>query len=1219
MKKLDVGMRSDETMVDQIPGSWRHAQNMITNRKNYSVSNEEGADNITPTIGGTGTTAYPSTKKMIGEIKYQNDRILFFATTVPEDSEMGRIKEDGKYYPIIKDATSKVVLNLNENYPVNGTAAKKYNDNVIVSWTDVNDNLCLLNIDVLPFKVDTDFTVNTADVAKAKTLIKLFPQFLDPIPQITLTGSGLPSQTSTGCKILEGLGSLTTGTYHPFMRYKFPDGTYTSFTKVYNGIPLSPTSLGGTINTLMGGEIGDATGKSIELVLTNIDTNYQKIQVGYLHVAGNITRAYIEKDYKINNNTTVTVQLDGSNRTEITLEEVLTPNSVYKKVESITSLQNTLYLGGVEYDDEFDFQDHANTIDVKWTFPLSGVNIYHDVSHTGRDNYASGSNAFLFKSFKWGECYAFYIRFKLTNGLYSKAFHIPGRVANSGDRDVMNPDLTSPYAIYNALDGNNPVYKYQVKNTHTTTNTTIAEGTMSYWENEDEEYPLDPTNPSNIHPKFASIPGITTSDRKVRHHQFPDMTALAGIGTGYKFVNEAGVSPNKTLSSVPLGVKFTINIPSGLIDQVDTWEILYAERNNTNIRILASDLATTGYGSNPVRFNHFDLMISRPGLVPSYIKPLASWGGPGAGANQNNFIEALTSNSMITSTDPNLFHNVSTFNYVGANTTVPINNTGFSDCIAMNVSPVISSGFDCNLYDICLYKRNVYMDFNNQNLVSSGYTKKATSGIQNMVIYGGDVYVNRHSVETTTGATIPIFHYICESVSNIALRKEDLTQNKFFAPKSTTPSDSWFGYDSSYNAINKFNIPNIYFPEDNGFQDATKFPSLIAKSLTETTEGKSINWRTFKVNSYYIMPKDKGKIISILGNDRIMYIQHEFSLFIAEIKDSLKTSDGAEIASLGVTDLFDRPPIEVNPIKSGRCGSQSKFANILCDMGYVSIDRQKGWVNLVPHGSTQAITISDHGMYKFWRDHGQTVDTVTDNPFIGKGYTIAYDSLYKRLIICKMDATYPFTISYSPTLNESRGGWLSFHTYSPNFISENRLGLVVYENTQKKVFKHNSTTLKSTFYDSVAKESFIDVVFNENPEITKTFDNANWISTVENATTIFDNETATHLIAYTGTKCTDKIDLAKSSRAWYSRDSKNVEGTWNFNNFRDMVIDPSLPFLDSTPQKALISSNISTTKSWYNKSKFLSKFAVFRLIYSNVVQKDFHLNYVGSNYKRSNR
>lgn len=1219
MKDLTVGMRLDELPSDQIEGSWRFARNVVTQLNGKAITNENGADDITPIVGGVGSTIYPNNKKLIGEITLPNERIQFFGTTSAADSEIGRLKADGLYYPILKDA----ILNFNENYPIEGTFEQKFNGNIIISWVRGNDSPQILNIDCFPFNIDGLFAVIPADVEKAKSFLKTFPNYKTPYVDFA------------NLEVVEGLGALTSGAYYPILGYELLDGTITSWINTYNGIPIYTTNLNKTHKDVNGGLGGELTGKGIKITFTNIDTNYKKLRLGYIYVSNGITTAYYEKSIIITNST-MTLSLTGlSTRTQITLNEVLVQNAVIDSAESVTSVKGALIYANVKEPEEYNFQTYANQIEVQWVRERE-ISINGSIKNANAGTYQDPKMVFFNKTFKSGEAYAFYIRLLYKNGKRSKAFHIPGRASLAGDRDQLNNG--SPLdAYYNLLNNSNPVYKFQVFNTNT--NITATSGKMGYWENSDEEYPLDPNNVLNIHPDFSNISGISVADRKVRHHVFPDLSNLNnGVTAAEKFVygsliGSGGSYPVQDLKSKAFGIKIiNVNIPVDLLPLIDGWEICYGERSNDSIRILGNDCASTtsaGGAGQINKYQQFDLMVSKSGLIPTYLKSLWNYGNNGAIIGEEaNFVEDLNTSIRYVNA-PFQIINIIDFFYLGENVTAPHNNSGKAEDISMNINNAFLQTFDIataatpqnvTLVDFCIFRSNTYLGFNTRNLISTGVIIKVNvSGIQaTKDIYGGDCYINRHSFNPLNGGT-KAASWVVESAYNIGLRREDLTQNKFFAPKSSTPTPSWYGYNFDYNCVNNFNQTGIYYPAENCTDaDVTNFPNRIIRSIPESTENSSINWRTFKISSYYETIKTKGKIIKVTGVNKTLYIHTEYSLFVARIKDKLEINNQS-IASLGSSDLFETEPDEILPVNEGISGTQSKYACIVCRLGYCFIERSEGKIYVLPFDSLTPKEISSQGMYNFFRKYAQTSNKNIDNPFIGMGYTMSYNNDNNTLIVVKNDSNgYQFTISYNIKLNQGNGGWVSFHDYSPNYISYNRNGLFAVQNIQHKVYKHNSNVLKASYYlGPLIKESYIEVVFNDSLETSKIFNNFNWITTAEKNGVSYKQETITHILIYNNTQCSGKILLNKGTNLWYSSDVRNVEDTWNFSDFTDMTKDTTLSFMDD--KGTLITSNISTTKNWFDMSKIISKFAICRLYIDNNSQHNVHIHLVGSNIEKSDR
>lgn len=1263
MKKLNKGLRRDELPIDQPDGSWRDAKNIVAYKKFQALSNENGMDEITPVTDGFGHYNYPS-KNVIGVITMNEERILFFGSAFPIDSEIGRITKDGFYIPIIKDA----ILNFNDNFPINGTYEVK-NNNTIISWTDSFNKLRILNIDCIPFKLNPDFSVKTSDKNKAKKFLSIFSDFNTPI--INTDGYLKNGQYVFNVKVNTN-GALLSGVYYPIFTYILPDGTQTGWSKVFNGIPIISDSVFSDGKKINGGIGGQPTNKSIDILFKNLDTDYEKIKVGYLYIKNGVTLAYEEPEVIITKSELI-ISLTGSTKVQLDLNEILIPNIIYDKAKSITNLQNRLYIANLEEPAEIDYQNFANLINVKWfrgDFNNSKeliTNVQVDINSTSSGQnpfyggFQAGENVFFNKNFKSGETYAFYIVFKLKNGRYSKSFHIPGRVVSTkyglGDRDILT-SATIPY-----INRNGTARRYQLANTAPVPALPFIEGEMGYWENVDEEYPLDPNNALLMHPKFNNINGVTISDRKVRHHTFPDLTSFySNTNQNDRFVfnnnfysyggvgSNVGINYSDTLQTNPLGIKVSnINIPNNLLPLIDSYEICYAKRNEINTRVIGNDCTSYDepYGMTlaavPIKFQQFDLMTSKSGLFPNYIKPV--WKYKSRNNDVRNFAEGLYASEPyeynyvtdeLQGIDPIIEHI-----YLGQNVTVPFNNTGRADCLYFtglypidnltsipqalhydinDNGPIPNPDKDIGLFDFCIYRTNMYKDFQNQDLISTGIGFKVTvAGIQSPItVWGGDTYINRYSVVPTDVVSTPM-SYIVESVSNIGLRYEDLVLGKFFAPRNIgTPS--WFGYNKDFNAINTFNKIDIYYPEDiNGCAPSIKkLPNRIAFSQVSGSESLLLNWRNFKANSYYDTIKTKGEIWSILGSNRTLYIHLKYTLFLAQIKDSLATNTG-EIF-LGVTNIFDRPPLEVLTVNEGYAGTQSQFACILCKLGYCFIDRQAGKVFIYKEGQGLQ-EISNKGLYKYFLKYSEQTFKDIDNPYINNGFTLGFDEINNRLLVTKKvseadNLDYAFTLSYTPDLGDG-GAWVSFHDYFPNFYSYNRTGVHLINNDNQKYYKHNSKTIKAKYLDNLIKNSYIDVIINDRPDLTKRFDNVNWISNTELNNTNFENETFTHLLVYNDNQCTDVIDLKKDAILWYNKDAHNTEQTWNFNKFKDLLKNKNLPFLDE--KNLLILTNIDTNKSWFNKSVFVSKYIAFRLINNNINQKDLHLTMIGSNFLKSDR
>lgn len=691
-----------------------------------------------------------------------------------------------------------------------------------------------------------------------------------------------------------------------------------------------------------------------------------------------------------------------------------------------------------------------------------------------------------------------------------------------------------------------------------------------------------------------------------------------------------------TTTTKALGVKVSnVVLPAGYEDIYDEWGIFYAKRSSNNIRALGNDMFKTN------RLHTFDLMAKQAAVKASYLKEqvcffmdaLGSITTGGHGFSEKDLIFDYT----VPITFPTIYH-IRKFEYAGENTNLNgVNNTDLASNIYIEAGKALPSSYNNTdlaniiskyniLVDLMVYRKNVYNSFQTQELIFTGKSFKITaSGVQaTQKIYGGDVFNTYHGFLDANITTSPRqWSLPVSAASNIGFRMDDEVLGKYYYPKhlgyeTIKPTVSFYLYNFDYSALNDL---QKVFPAtfDNGcFEDIYLFPQRIAYSLTEGNEANKINWRIFKISDYYDMPKNKGVIWNLLGNDRILYIHHEYSLFIAQIKDRLNTS--GEETYLGISDLFDRPPIEILPVREGYAGNSSQFATIVCKLGYCFIDRVRGSIFIY---NDKLEEISEEGLSNFWFKNAQYSDPTKDNPFIGMGYTIAYDDENDRLMITKKDTgldAFSFTMSYY-SIDKY---FIAFHDYLPYFMFNNREGIFYVNNfaATKRLYKNGNQLTKGVFFndDNPASRypSYVDVVFNEKKEFTKRFQAVKWLSEVEQADGVkLEDKTITHLAVYNSNQCSGMIPTQDGKNLWFGHDRKNVEETWTFNDFRDLLKDASLPFLNQ--DNFILPSAIDTSKVWFKRSQFLSKFVIVRFYYDNLDDNDFYLIAVDTNYNISTK
>lgn len=448
-------------------------------------------------------------------------------------------------------------------------------------------------------------------------------------------------------------------------------------------------------------------------------------------------------------------------------------------------------------------------------------------------------------------------------------------------------------------------------------------------------------------------------------------------------------------------------------------------------------------------------------------------------------------------------------------------------------------------------------------------------------------------------------------------------------------------------------IIGVAFSINNPFIDY--FPYRIHRSLKIGNESiETNNIRRFLSNRYKEMLNDRGEIIALRGTNKILYIQQKYSLFVASIKDTLETNNGSTY--IGTGDIFDRIPEEImyNSNK-GFIGCVSKFASKIIKDGYLVIDSIKGNIYLINDKTEE---LSNYFMDNYFNNNLNlepyyVLDRFgnkkqVDNPFTQVGHLIGYDKEYNRLLITKklykfkylnlIGTTYTFNGEYyylneekldfnnseyfeeisktfSFNLDNKDRGWICEHDYYPNVYGYTNNGLYPIKNLNNKaeVYRSNSKLNKGLYF-GIKYESYLDCVFNNRLDLSKLYQNISWNSQVitDNNETLY-YKTFDYIILYNDIQCTGKIDLNPNIISL----ERNIEGIWQFNNFRDIVIDKNLPIVNIEGELNI--NNLNINKSYFEKSNFLSTFIVVRVGINNDNNNTIYLHYINVKSRISDR
>ncbi len=571
---------------------------------------------------------------------------------------------------------------------------------------------------------------------------------------------------------------------------------------------------------------------------------------------------------------------------------------------------------------------------------------------------------------------------------------------------------------------------------------------------------------------------------------------------------------------------------------------------------------------------------------------------------------------------------------------------------------------------------NAYSGFNPRDFITIGQVSLRNDisdyTLQNQLLRdGGDIFTSNlyNRIESSyrwTGVFIPY-----------AILMNQVVLKGMFSPANNTEvymlKDRKLGMDfggaTSQSELNAFIYENTILHKESfsslnnlivgiafdiNAQEINYFPFRIQRSLKVANENLSTSSiRTFPANKYQEMLNDRGEIIALRGSNKTLYIQQRFSLFIASLKDKLTTQDS--VTYLGEGDIFDRTPDEVlDASNRGFLGSSSQFACILYRDGYVTIDQVKGKIYIV--SGTQGLEISKEGMNIWFEENSNTdskyynlnrlgIKQTIDNPYTQVGHLIGFDLKYNRLLWTKKDYrfkdenleeedTYDFNGEYyyvndililytdtfwfediSKTFSFSLDWkkWSCEHDYFPNCYAYTNKGTYAIQNLPEisKVFKMNSRTVKGTYFNQTFN-SYVDLIFNGRLDLSKAYQVIEWQSvckSVQEATNY--HKTVDSIVIYSDYQCSGEIPVSEFNT------SRNVEGVWNFNEFRDIVIDASLPLVDEEGE--LLANNLNINKSYFEKSVFIGTFVVVRLIMKNTNSDSIYINFVNVKSRMSKR
>jgi hypothetical protein len=483
-------------------------------------------------------------------------------TNIAYESEIGRLTKDGTYTTILKSDS----LKFRSDTFIKGVFVLNFNKEIIISFTDDKTQPKILNIDKLPFEVDSSKKI--IDENKI-VLMYIFPEFKRPVVSYK--------------EVVDNGGALKTGAYFLSFAYELEDGSRTNFTPLDGPIIVTDSTLELTgsyrkdmqsnfdlVSMYDGAEPNTTSSKSIRFKVSDIDRRYKYLLFAvYKKIGGNTTSELIQKieiqsvldlgdsddsDITVsnaeavntpdtaNNDVGFSITYSGRETTvDLLLEDISVGNETYSTAKTITYFDSKLFLGNLTSHEDFNYQPYAMNIQATWTRDYIDVN-------SVRGSYKDELMVYNKRGFRPDEVYAFYIAFLYNDGTWSGAYHIPGRDKDTVTVSLEDADGTylTPVTISEDIKLKDIVLGDVTEGTITSTDriqyqdifqhdlgiskdarwfqtreTAGIDGKMGYWRNETELYPGDKDT-------FGSSAG-----KPVRHHKFPGYEAMNGLNTTF--------------------------------------------------------------------------------------------------------------------------------------------------------------------------------------------------------------------------------------------------------------------------------------------------------------------------------------------------------------------------------------------------------------------------------------------------------------------------------------------------------------------------------------------------------------------------------------------------------------------------------------------------------------------------------------------------------------
>jgi len=574
-RRFDKELNEDINDFHLSQDSWTQARNAINNSKTGDL----GKVGNEPSNLFCTRAPYP----IIGAIHLEADEWVIFSTD-DVDSEIGTFKESSCDY---KTLVNDPCLAFDRAFLIKGVSRPTSDCSFKVYWDDGKNPSRVLDISNIPW-IQICKDENDVILPGPENYDPVGCIFCEDTDRLNCEEIRLARKYSLPCFYLQkgtGGGTLPNGSYFAVIAYTIDGQVVTDYSLPSNLQPLFDHS--------------NVAG-SIDIIIDSLDTNFEEFELVLVSIINQQTVSRRVGLYSTRQSR-VTLDIIDPRWTVVPLEKIPIRTPVYEKTDAMFTVNDYLIRTGPTTKFNFNYQPLANQIVAKWQVVEYPQYYYQD----------GGSNTGYYRD----EVYCFFIRWIYDTGDKTDSYHIPGRPAFAGEKNLIVTDAL-PEEI---TDGIN--FKWAVENTAVVDPITpypntvlsdggvvVGQGYMGYWESS-EFYPdtkpeiwnaNDPAHPWTS-PNTIPYPGTDVNSNgdydlcgeHIRHHKFPDNT-IGGVNNITSHFT--GSSPN--FSNQPairiLGVKFEnvrppVDNQGNLIPGIVGYEILRGSRQG-NRTIIAKGI-----------------------------------------------------------------------------------------------------------------------------------------------------------------------------------------------------------------------------------------------------------------------------------------------------------------------------------------------------------------------------------------------------------------------------------------------------------------------------------------------------------------------------------------------------------------------------------------------------------------------------------------------------